>query len=94
MGKILPTVINIYEDRSFDFYTKQPPMTWWIKDALKLESGSKEAHKVKVGHLTMDQLKKIAEGKMPDLTASSLEAAVSIVAGSARSMGITTDFKK
>jgi large subunit ribosomal protein L11 len=94
MGKILPTVINIYEDRTFDFYTKQPPMTWWIKDALKLESGSKEPHKVKVAHLTMDQLKKIAEGKMPDLNAASLDAAISIVAGSARSMGITTDFKK
>lgn len=94
MGKILPTVINIYEDRSFDFYTKQPPMTWWIKDALKLASGSKESHKVKVGHLTMDQLKTIAEGKMPDLNANDLEAAMSIVAGSARSIGITTDLKK
>jgi large subunit ribosomal protein L11 len=48
MGKVLPTVINIYDDRSFDFYTKQPPMTWWIKDALKLASGSKESHKTKV----------------------------------------------
>ena len=48
MGKVLPTVINIYDDRSFDFYTKQPPVTWWIKDALKLASGSKESHKTKV----------------------------------------------
>ena len=88
MGKVLPTVINIYEDRSFDFYTKQPPMTWWIKDALKLASGSKEAHKTKVGHLTMAQLKTIAEGKMPDLNANDVDMAMSIVAGSARSMGI------
>lgn len=94
MGKTLPTVINIYEDRTFDFYTKQPPMTWWIKDALKLKSGSKEPHKDKVGHLTMNQLKTIAEGKMPDLNANDLDAAMRIVAGSARSMGITTDLNK
>jgi large subunit ribosomal protein L11 len=66
MGKILPTVINIYEDRSFDFYTKQPPMTWWIKDALKLASGSKEAHKTKVGHLTMAQLKRNLDTSRPE----------------------------
>ena len=94
MGKILPTVINIYEDRTFDFYTKQPPMTWWIKDALSLKSGSKESHKVKVGHLTMDQMKVIAEGKMPDMNCHDLDAAIRIVAGSARSMGITTDLQK
>ena len=94
MGKVLPTVINIYDDRSFDFYTKQPPMTWWIKDALQLKSGSKESHKVKVGHLTIAQLKTIAEGKMPDLNANDLDMAMSIVAGSARSMGITTDLRK
>ena len=94
MGKILPTVINIYDDRSFDFYTKQPPMTWWIKDALKLASGSKESHKVKVGNLTVDQLRTIATGKMPDLNANDIDMAMSIVAGSARSMGITTDLKK
>ena len=69
-------------------------MTWWIKDALKLASGSKESHKVKVGHLTTAQLKSIAEGKMPDLNAHDLDMAMSIVAGSARSMGITTDLRK
>jgi large subunit ribosomal protein L11 len=94
MGKILPTVINIYEDRTFDFYTKQPPMTWWIKDALKLASGSKESHKTKVGHLTIAQLKTIAEGKMPDLNCHDIDAAMRIVAGSARSIGITTDLTK
>lgn len=94
MGMVLPTVINIYEDRTFDFYTKQPPMTYLIKTELNLQSGSKLPHKDKVAHLTMDQLKKIAAAKMPDLNANDEEHAISIVAGSARSMGITTDFKK
>lgn len=94
MGTVLPTVINIYEDRSFDFYTKQPPMTFLIKQELKLESGSKIPHKEKVGHLTVDQLKKIAEIKMPDLNAVDMDNAMRIVAGSARSMGITTDLNK
>ena len=94
MGKVLPVVINIYEDRTFDFFTKQPPATWFIKDALKLKSGSKESHKTKVGHWTMDQLKKIAEQKMPDLNANAIEQAMKIIAGSARSIGITTDLNK
>jgi len=94
MGTVLPTVINIYEDRSFDFYTKQPPMTFLIKQELKLEHGSKIPHKEKVGHLTVDQLKKIAELKMVDLNANDMEHAMNIVAGSARSIGITTDLKK
>ncbi|MBS9784473.1 50S ribosomal protein L11 [Candidatus Gracilibacteria bacterium] len=93
MGKVIPTVINIYEDRSFDFYTKQPPATWFIKDALKLKSGSAESHKTKVGHLTNDQLKAIAEQKMADLNANDIEHAMSMIAGSARSIGITTDFE-
>lgn len=91
---VLPVVINIYEDRTFDFYTKQPPMTFLIKQELKLESGSKLPHKDKVGHLTMDQLKRIAEAKMPDLNANDIDMAMNIVAGSARSMGITSDIKK
>ncbi|MCK9272391.1 50S ribosomal protein L11 [Candidatus Gracilibacteria bacterium] len=94
MGTVLPTVINIYEDRTFDFYTKQPPMTYLIKNELKLESGSKVPHKEKVGHLTIDQLKKIADLKMVDLNANDMDHAMNIVAGSARSMGITTDLKK
>jgi len=94
MGTVLPTVINIYEDRSFDFYTKQPPMTYLIKTELNLKSGSKLPHKEKVAHLTMDQLKKIADLKMADLNANDMEHAASIVAGSARSMGITSDLKK
>lgn len=94
MWTVLPTVINIYEDRTFDFYTKQPPMTYLIKNELKLESGSKVPHKEKVGHLTIDQLKKIADLKMVDLNANDMDHAMNIVAGSARSMGITTDLKK
>lgn len=94
MGTVLPTVINIYDDRSFDFYTKQPPMTFLIKQELNLESGSKIPHKEKVGHLTVDQLKKIADLKMVDLNANDMDHAMNIVAGSARSMGITTDLKK
>jgi large subunit ribosomal protein L11 len=94
MGMVLPTVINIYEDRSFDFFTKEPPMTYLIKTELKLEKASALPHKDKVAHLTMAQLKKIAEAKMPDLNANDIDHAMSIVAGSARSMGITSDLKK
>lgn len=94
MGTVLPTVINIYDDRSFSFITKQPPMTFLIKTELSLKSGSKLPHKDKVAHLTDAQLTKIAEAKMVDLNANDLEMAKSIVAGSARSMGITTDLKK
>lgn len=93
MGMVLPTVINIYEDRTFDFYTKQPPMTFLIKTELNLKSGSKLPHKEKVAHLTMDQLKKIAEAKIVDMNANDIDMAMSIVAGSARSMGITSDLR-
>jgi len=94
MGTVLPTVISIFDDRSFSFYTKQPPMTFLIKTELNLKSGSKLPHKEKVAHLTDAQLTKIAEAKMVDLNANDLEMAKSIVAGSARSMGITSDLKK
>lgn len=94
MGTVLPTVINIYEDRTFDFYTKQPPMTYLIKTELNLKSGSKLPHKEKVAHLTDAQLEKIAQIKMPDLNCYDMEQAKSIVAGSARSMGITSDLSK
>lgn len=94
MGTVLPTIINIYDDRTFSFVTKQPPMTFLIKTELNLKSGSKLPHKDKVAHLTDAQLTSIAQAKMPDLNANSLEMAKSIVAGSARSMGITSDLKK
>ena len=94
MGTVLPTVINIYEDRTFDFYTKQPPMTYLIKTELSLKSGSKLPHKEKVAHLTDAQLEKIAHAKMADLNCYDIDMAKSIVAGSARSMGITSDLKR
>lgn len=94
MGMVLPTIINIYEDRSFDFITKQPPMTYLIKTELNLKSGSKLPHKDKVANLTIEQLKKIAGLKMVDLNAHDEEHAMSIIAGSARSMGITTDLQR
>jgi large subunit ribosomal protein L11 len=94
MGTVLPTIINIYDDRTFSFITKQPPMTFLIKTELNLKSGSKLPHKDKVAHLTDAQLTSIAQAKMPDLNSNSLEMAKSIVAGSARSMGITSDLKK
>jgi large subunit ribosomal protein L11 len=91
---VLPTVISIFDDRSFTFFTKQPPMTFLIKAELKLDSCSKMPHKDKVGHLTIAQLEKIAQLKMQDLNALDLDQAKSMVAGTARSMGITSDLKK
>ncbi|HRI36076.1 MAG TPA: 50S ribosomal protein L11 [bacterium] len=94
MGTVLPTIIYIFEDRSFDFETKQPPMTFLIKQKINLGSGSKIPHKEKVGHLSMTQLQEIATEKMPDLNANDMDAAMKIVAGSARAMGVTTDLSK
>ena len=91
MGQILPTVISIYEDRTFSFFTKQPPMTYLIKTAIKLESGSKVPHKEKVGHLKLAQMEQIAVAKYPDLNVNDLFGALKTVAGSARSAGITSD---
>ena len=86
---IIPVVITVYADRSFTFITKTPPAAVLIKKALGLQSGSGEPNKTKVGTITKAQLKEIAETKMPDLNAGSLEAAMSIVAGTCRSMGVT-----
>ncbi|HRY60406.1 MAG TPA: 50S ribosomal protein L11 [Patescibacteria group bacterium] len=85
---VIPAVITVYEDRSFDFITKQPPMTDLIKKALKLEKGSATPNKTKVGKLTKVQLADIAKAKMPDLNTEDLDAAMKIVAGSARQMGV------
>jgi len=90
-GFLVPAVITIYEDRSFSFITKQPPISDMIKKALGLQKGSGETGKEKVGKLTKDQIEKIAQAKMPDLNTTDLEAAKKIVAGTARSMGIQTD---
>ena len=89
VGLIIPVVITVYSDRSFTFITKTPPVPVLIKKALGLESGSGKPNKTKVGQLTMDQVREIAEKKMPDLNAGSIEAAMSMVAGTARSMGVT-----
>jgi len=88
-GNIIPVEITIYEDRSFTFITKTPPAPELIKKAAGLQKGSANPHKDKVGKLTRDQLRQIAETKMQDLNANDIEAAEKIIAGTARSMGIT-----
>ena len=89
VGLVIPVVITVYQDRSFTFITKTPPVPVLIKKALNIESGSGKPNKTKVGQLTMAQVREIAEKKMPDLNAASIEAAMSNVAGTCRSMGIT-----
>ena len=88
VGLIIPVVITVYADRSFTFITKTPPAAVLIKKALGLESASGVPNKTKVGKITREQIQKIAETKMPDLNAGSLEAAMSMVAGTCRSMGV------
>ena len=90
-GRIIPVEITVYEDRSFDFITKTPPAAVLIKETLRLEKGSGEPNRNKVGKLTKDQLRSIAETKMPDLNARDVEQAMKVVAGTARSMGVETD---
>ena len=87
-GLIIPVVITVYADRSFTFITKTPPAAVLIKKALGLESASGVPNKTKVGKITKEQIRKIAETKMPDLNAGSVEAAMSMVAGTCRSMGV------
>ena len=89
VGLIIPVVITVYSDRSFTFITKTPPVPVLIKKALGLESGSGNPNKTKVGQLTQAQVREIAEKKMPDLNAASIETAMSMVKGTARSMGVT-----
>lgn len=91
MGMIIPVVITVYADRSFTFITKTPPAPVLIKKAAGLESASATPNKEKVGKITRAQVQQIAETKMPDLNAGSLEAAMSMIAGTARSMGITVE---
>jgi len=87
-GTVIPVVITVYEDRSFTFQTKNPPAAVLIKQALSLERGSAEPHRAKVGRITSEQLRAIAEKKMPDLNAQDIDAAMRIIAGTARSMGV------
>ena len=90
-GMIIPVVLTVYSDRTFTFVTKTPPAAVLIKKELNLETASAKPNKDKVGKLTKEQVKKIAEIKMPDLNAGSIEAAMSMVAGTARSMGVTVE---
>ena len=90
-GETVPVEITIYEDNSFTFVTKTAPASYLIKKAIGLESGSPEPHKEKVASITRDQLKNIAEAKMEDLNANDIDAAINIIAGTARSMGVTVE---
>jgi large subunit ribosomal protein L11 len=87
-GTVIPVVITVYEDRSFTFVTKSPPAAVLIKQALSLDSGSAEPNRTKVGKITQNQLRQIAETKMKDLNANDVDAAAKIIAGTARSMGV------
>lgn len=90
-GMIIPVVITVYTDRTFSFITKTPPAPVLIKKELNLQKASGRPNKEKVGQLTKEQVRRIAEIKMPDLNAGSIEAAMSMVAGTARSMGVTVE---
>ncbi|MDR0294368.1 MAG: 50S ribosomal protein L11 [Oscillospiraceae bacterium] len=91
VGLIIPVVITVYADRSFSFVTKTPPAAVLIKKACKIESGSATPDKTKVSKISKEDVRKIAELKMPDLNAASLETAMSMIAGTARSMGVTVE---
>ncbi|MFA6947917.1 MAG: 50S ribosomal protein L11 [Eubacteriales bacterium] len=91
MGLIIPVVITVYADRSFTFILKTPPAPVLIKKACGIETASATPNKTKVAQLTKEQVKQIAETKMPDLNAASIESAMSMIAGTARSMGITVE---
>ena len=88
-GKVLPVIITVYTDKSFDFIVKQPPVAVQLKDAAKVKSGSAQPNRAKVGQVTWEQVAEIAKNKMPDLNCFTLEAAMRMVAGTARSMGIS-----
>lgn len=90
-GMIIPVVITVYKDKSFEFITKEPPMAVLIKKAAKIEKASGKPNKEKVAKLNKAQVEEIAKQKMPDLNAASLEAAMSMVAGTARSMGVIVE---
>ena len=87
-GKVLPVIITVYTDKSFDFVVKQPPVAIQLKEAAKVKAGSAQPNRSKVGEVTWEQVKAIAEDKMPDMNCFIVEAAMRMVAGTARSMGI------
>lgn len=90
-GMIIPVVLTVYQDRSFSFITKTPPVPVLIKKAVGIDLGSGEPNKTKVAKLTKDQVKEIAEIKMPDLNAANIDSAMSMVSGTARSMGVEVE---
>ena len=90
-GKVLPVLITVYADKSFDFIIKQPPVAIQLLEITKLKKGSAESHINKVGAVTWDQVKQIAEGKLVDLNCFTIDSAMRMVAGTARSMGITVE---
>ena len=87
-GKVLPVIITVYSDESFDFVVKQPPVAIQLKEAAKVQKGSAQPNRDKVGQVTWDQVREIAQDKMPDMNCFTLEAAMRMIAGTARSMGI------
>lgn len=87
-GKILPVIITVFKDKSFDFIIKRPPVAVQILESVKIKSGSPESNRKKVANMTWDQVRAIAEDKMPDLNAFTIESAMKMVAGTARSMGV------
>ena len=93
-GKILPVVITVYGDKSFEFVIKTPPAAVQLMEAAKIKKGSPESNRAKVGKVTWDQVRAIAEDKMPDLNCFTIESAMSMVAGTARSMGVTVSGKR
>lgn len=90
-GKLLPVIITVFVDKSFNFIVKNPPVAVQLLEVSKLKSGSAESNRIKVGSVTWEQVKQIAEDKMPDLNAFTVESAMRMVAGTARSMGITVN---
>jgi len=88
-GQLIPVVITVYKDKSFDFVVKTPPAAVQLMEAAKLKKGSPESNRNKVGSVSWDQIKEIAENKMPDLNAFTVDSAMKMVAGTARSMGLT-----
>lgn len=93
MGKILPVLITVYSDKSFDFVIKTPPASVQLMEAAKIQKGSNESNRIKVGKVSWDQVEVIAKDKMPDLNCFSVESAMKMVAGTARSMGINVEGK-
>ena len=88
-GKVLPVIITVYSDKSFDFVVKQPPVAIQLKQAANVQTGSAQPNRQKVGQVTWDQVREIAQDKMPDMNCFTIESAMRIVAGTARSMGIS-----